>query len=289
MLTINADRCVSDPSTQANSASVPVASASIAAESLIAKASDPKNIPCGRRSTRVGRIVGIAFGVGTQIFFLWTAYQLFFFLRGPLHSERAFTPVLDVLMAACFAWPHSLLLVPQVQRWIKRYIEPAMMGCVHCVATCISLWILFNTWTSSNVMLWDLHGSAETLMWWLFYGSWAALLYSLWLSGMGYQTGLQPWIYWLLKKPAPRREFHQRGAYRIMRHPVYLSFLGLIWFTPHMSLDHVILTAVWTVYIYIGSYLKDKRLLFYIGQPYKEYAQRVPGFPIIGFGPLGRT
>jgi protein-S-isoprenylcysteine O-methyltransferase Ste14 len=77
------------------------------------------------------------------------------------------------------------------------------------------------------------------------------------------------------------------SLYRFLRHPIYLSFLGLIWFTPRMSLDHVLLTGVWTAYIFIGSYLKDERLAFYVGSPYREYQTRVPGYPLF-FGALGR-
>jgi protein-S-isoprenylcysteine O-methyltransferase Ste14 len=73
-----------------------------------------------------------------------------------------------------------------------------------------------------------------------------------------------------------------------MRHPVYMSFLGLVWFTPTMTLDHAILTAVWTLYIYAGSWFKDRRLLHFIGEDYRLYAQRVPGLPLIAFGSLNR-
>lgn len=59
-------------------------------------------------------------------------------------------------------------------------------------------------------------------------------------------------------------------------------------FTPTMTLDHAILTTVWTVYIFAGSYFKDRRLIRFIGQPYLEYGRRVPGLPMIGFGSLRR-
>jgi len=242
----------------------------------------------------LGRLVGIGFGVLTQVLFLWTAYHLFWFLRGPLPVDGVFpeharfVAWADTLLALFFAWPHSLLLFPPVQKWIKQRVEPAMMGCIHCVATCVSLLVLFAFWTSSSRVVWQLSGWAETAMLAAFYGSWISLLYSLWLTGMGYQTGLLPWLYWVRRERAPRREFVQRGAFRVMRHPVYLSFLGLIWFTPRMTLDHVILTAVWTAYIYAGSYLKDRRLLRIIGEPYREYARRVPGFPLIGLGIIGK-
>ncbi len=70
--------------------------------------------------------------------------------------------------------------------------------------------------------------------------------------------------------------------------PVYLSFLGLVWFTPQMSLDHAVLTAVWTIYIFYGSMLKDRRLVHYLGNVYRHYAADVPGYPLVTAGPLGR-
>jgi methanethiol S-methyltransferase len=74
-----------------------------------------------------------------------------------------------------------------------------------------------------------------------------------------------------------------------MRHPVYLSFLGLIWFAPTVTLDRALLIAVWTVYIFLGSYLKDRRLQYYLGPTYREYQARVPGYPGMIVGPLARV
>ncbi len=73
-----------------------------------------------------------------------------------------------------------------------------------------------------------------------------------------------------------------------MRHPGYLSFLGLTWFTPDMTIDRAILTGLWTVYIFAGSWFKDQRLVYYMGNMYREYQTRVPGYPGLFFSPLGR-
>lgn len=231
---------------------------------------------------------GLFFGVATQVFFLWTAWHLFLFLRDGAFGPGAFRPWLDTFLAFLFVAPHSVLLFPKVQSTIKQWLPSAWTGCLHCMATCLSLWLLFRFWTASPATVWDLHGWSRSFMLMAFYGSWIGLLYSLWLTGMGYQTGWTPWWYWLWGRKPPRREFRESGAFRWMRHPVYLSFLGLIWFTPRMTLDHAILTAAWTFYIYLGSYWKDRRMIHYLGESYREYASRVTGFPLIGFGPWGR-
>lgn len=233
-------------------------------------------------------LAGLAFGAGTQLFFLWTAVQLFLFLRYGGQSTHTFSPLWDLCWAMFFAFPHSILLLPSVNKRLRQSLPSEFLGCVHCIATCVSLLVLFEMWTTSRSSIWNLQGNWETAMLVGFYGSWVALFYSLYLSGMGYQTGLLPWLCWMRGIKPPIRKFEPKSLFKWMRHPVYLSFLGLIWFTPNMTLDHAILTLIWTVYIYVGSYLKDKRLEHFIGQPYRDYSQQVAGFPIIGFGPWGR-
>jgi protein-S-isoprenylcysteine O-methyltransferase Ste14 len=147
---------------------------------------------------------------------------------------------------------------------------------------------MFRLWGKSDIVVWQASGWMEWLILTCFYGSWAALFYSLYLTGLGYQTGLTQWWYWAIKKKTPVRQFVTKGAFRIMRHPVYMSFLGLIWFTPVMTLDHAVLTLVWTLYIYAGSYFKDRRLIRFIGRDYIEYGKKVSGLPGISFGSLRR-
>jgi protein-S-isoprenylcysteine O-methyltransferase Ste14 len=156
------------------------------------------------------------------------------------------------------------------------------------MVTCLTLLILFAGWQGSPRTFWNLQGPWRWLCDACFYLSWGTLLYSLSLTGLGYQTGWTEWWHWFRRRPLPRREFRPRGAYLWLRHPVYLSFLGLIWFTPRMSVDHAILTGIWTVYILVGSHLKDQRLAYYVGATYRHYQQQVAGYPLVFSGPLGR-
>ena len=118
--------------------------------------------------------------------------------------------------------------------------------------------------------------------------SWAGLFYSLYLSGLGYQTGFTPWWHWLRGRDLPNRDFRPRSLYLLLRHPVYLSFMGLIWFNPVMTVDRLLLAVVWSGYIIAGSYLKDERLAFFLGTAYRDYQEQVPGYPFMPLGPLAR-
>lgn len=233
------------------------------------------------------RAFGVLFGVGTQLAFAVTAWRLFDFLAGGHAAAPAGPLWVDAILAAQFGLVHSLLLHPAIRARLKGIVSQAFYGCFFCLTTCGGLWLMFLFWRGGPV-LWEMSGVPAWLMTTLFYASWAALFYSLWLTGLGYQTGWQPWWYWFRRRPAPKRAFDPRGAYRLLRHPVYLSFAGLVWFGPVLSADRLVLVAVWTIYIVVGSRLKDLRLLHYVGDAYRRYAERVPGYPLVGLGSLGR-
>ncbi len=233
------------------------------------------------------RAIGIASGVATHAIFAVTVYFLFQFLHAP---QAASGPLwIDAALALQFCLPHSLLLHPRVRSRIEPFIGAAFYGLFFCVITCLHLLLIFRFWQSSPQMVWQFEGRGGLLIEACFYGSWLALIYSLWLTGLGYQTGLTPWLYWVRGEKAPRRDFQPRGAYRWLRHPVYLSFLGLIWFHPTLTADKLVLVAIWTPYIFIGSMLKDYRLRFYLKDRYRDYEARVAGYPGVWFGPLGRV
>ncbi len=230
--------------------------------------------------------LGVALGVATHVLFAGTVCGLFWFLAG--WSHRPVGPLwMDVLLALQFAVPHSLLLYPPVRKRLGRWIAPAFYGLFYCCVTCVSLWCVFLNWRQSDIVLWELDGWSRRGIESAFAFAWVSLFYSLHLSGLSWQTGLTPWWQWVRRKPLPRREFKERGWYRWFRHPIYLSFLGLIWFTPRLSLDHALLTGVWTAYIFVGSWLKDRRLEYYVGNDYRDYESRVPGYPGVYVGPLG--
>lgn len=246
-----------------------------------------------------GRSFGVVFGLATHALFAFTVWQLVWFLAGhapaaPWTASLTWAAwpslAIDWLLATMFAVPHSVLLLPGVRQRLSQHAIPAAFyGCFYCVVTCVVLLTTILCWQPSEVVVWAWPVSVRPWITAAFVGSWGMLFYSLHLTGLGYQTGWTPWWQWVRGLPATRREFRPRGAYRFLRHPVYLSFLGLVWFTPVITLDRAILIVAWTTYIFIGSSLKDRRLLFFIGRKYREYQSRVPGYPGMPLGPLARV
>ncbi|MBS0262817.1 MAG: hypothetical protein JSS02_12760 [Planctomycetes bacterium] len=235
------------------------------------------------------RVPGVLAGLAVHGVFALMVWYLYWFLKGGQIGNNTTGLWLDAGLALQFVVVHSLLLYPTIRERLSTWISPGFYGLFYCLMTTIGLGLTIAFWQTTSDVLWQFDGLAKQAIDLAFLGSWVGLFYSFYLNGIGFQTGLTPWWHWLRGQPIPSRPFRPRSLFRILRHPAYLSFLGLIWFTPVMTTDRAVLTVVWTVYVFIGSYLKDRRLLHYIGTPYREYMAQVPGYPGILFGPLGKV
>jgi protein-S-isoprenylcysteine O-methyltransferase Ste14 len=66
------------------------------------------------------------------------------------------------------------------------------------------------------------------------------------------------------------------GLYRYMRHPIYTASLLFIWLTPTMTCNLLALYIGLTVYILVGAYFEERKLLREFGEEYQVYKQQTP-------------
>jgi protein-S-isoprenylcysteine O-methyltransferase Ste14 len=82
----------------------------------------------------------------------------------------------------------------------------------------------------------------------------------------------QLWV----KEPAAESPLQVRGIYCHVRHPLYMFSLVLVWLTPTMTANLLVLYALMTLYFHVGSIHEERRLLSEFGDAYRDYQQRVP-------------
>lgn len=76
-----------------------------------------------------------------------------------------------------------------------------------------------------------------------------------------------------------------RGFYRLVRHPLYTFGLLFLWLSPKVSLNSFIVYLSLTVYILIGAYFEERKLLREFGDEYKAYKSATPMLvPFLKFG-----
>ncbi len=115
--------------------------------------------------------------------------------------------------------------------------------------------------------------------------------YGLWLTNMWHFLGLCQ----LLDMPEDGRlnckpPMVISGLYRWVRHPLYFLGLVFIWLTPQMTANRLALIAVLSLYLYVGTFFEERRLLREFGDDYRAYQRRVPRLIPIppALGPLRR-
>lgn len=66
------------------------------------------------------------------------------------------------------------------------------------------------------------------------------------------------------------------GFYRSVRHPLYTFSLLILWLSPSMSINSIIVYATLTVYVLIGILFEEQKLLREFGKAYADYRSRTP-------------
>ena len=105
----------------------------------------------------------------------------------------------------------------------------------------------------------------------------AGIAYGAWLTNIWHFLGLCQ----LLGMPAGERlnckpPLVVSGLYRWVRHPLYFLGLVLIWLTPQMTVNRLALFGVFSIYLYVGTFFEERRLVAEFGDRYRDYQRQVP-------------
>jgi protein-S-isoprenylcysteine O-methyltransferase Ste14 len=71
-------------------------------------------------------------------------------------------------------------------------------------------------------------------------------------------------------------KFVTNGLYRLVRHPLYTSGLLFLWLSPQVTVNSFTLYVGATIYIFIGAYFEERKLVREFGAAYAEYKSKTP-------------
>ena len=73
-----------------------------------------------------------------------------------------------------------------------------------------------------------------------------------------------------------RQTLKIEGAFKIVRHPIYLFSILFLGFRPTMSLFYFVLFICIVIYFYVGFIYEERKLVEKFGDEYREYQKKVP-------------
>jgi len=96
--------------------------------------------------------------------------------------------------------------------------------------------------------------------------------------------GVTQLMAWLSNQPLPLppESLRTDGVYALVRHPLYLFSLLLLWPMAVMTENLLAFNIAATAYFVIGSIIEERRMVNDFGEPYVRYRQNVPWlFPFV--------
>src|SRR6185312_6914079 len=140
----------------------------------------------------------------------------------------------------------------------------------------LSLILLYWQWQPMPTMVWNIQNSiAADIVTAVGFLGWLIVLYSTFLISHFELFGLTQVVSHFAGRVTEPMKFKTPGLYRMIRHPIYLGFIIAFWFTPTMTLSHLLFAAVTTAYIFVGIYLEERDLVAMFGDEYRRYRDRV--------------
>ncbi|MCR9193411.1 MAG: isoprenylcysteine carboxylmethyltransferase family protein [Hyphomonas sp.] len=233
------------------------------------------------------RSLVFAYGVIAYILFLAVFTYLAGFLLGIVPkgindpaSASVVHPVaaaaINLLLIALFGVLHSLLARDWAKQRLTKVIPPAAERSTYVVQSSLCLALLMWQWQPLTGTLWLIEGPASFAFSGLFLIGAGLVLWSTFLIDHFELFGLcQIWMH-LKGETMPETTFKTPVLYRIVRHPMQLGVIVLLFATPHMTVGHLLLAASMTAYIFVGLHFEERALIREFGDRYRTYQAQVP-------------
>ena len=177
---------------------------------------------------------------------------------------------LDVAMFSVFALHHSAMARSGAKAWIADVIPPALERSVYVwIASALFLGVTWM-WVPVPGVAWELTGP------WQWVGR-AAQLAGLWLIARtaGLLDPLELAGIRQLQGRVRPVEFKVAGPFGLVRHPIYLGWILVVFGAPLMTMSRLVMAVVSSTYLVVAIPWEERSLIEAFGERYREYQQRV--------------
>lgn len=197
-------------------------------------------------------------------------------LDGPLQGSIGTAVAINLGIALLFGLQHSVMARPAFKEMLTKFIPQPMERSTYVLATNLVMLLLFWQWRPMGMMVWTVqHPLMQGMIWTLYGAGWLTVFGTTLLINHFDLFGLrQVWLYFC-GQPYTQLKFVTPGPYRYIRHPLYIGWLMVFWFTPHMGAAHLLFAIGMTTYILIAIQFEERDLVKY-HPDYADYQQRVP-------------
>jgi len=204
---------------------------------------------------------------------IWIARSL----DSPQQVSMAAAILIDLLLLTVFAVQHSVMARPFFKKWLTKYIPEPAERSTYVLMSNLAMILLLAFWQPIGPVIWQIENvTMSIVIYGLFFLGWAILFTSTCLINHFDLFGLrQVWLYFI-GKPYTQLRFRTPGFYKFVRHPLYVGWIMIFWFSPVMSASHLLFAVACTAYILIAIQFEERDLEAALGVDYRRYKNEVP-------------
>ena len=176
----------------------------------------------------------------------------------------------NLILFTIFALHHSIMARTGAKTWLTRVIPPDMERSVYVwIASLLFLGVCW-LWQPLPGVIWETRGG---LFW---------LLLAVQIAGVGLTLRaariVGTWELAGVKQPDHTRpvEFRASGPFAIVRHPIYLGWVLIVFATPVMTTSRLEFAIVSTAYLIAAIPFEEASLVEAFGEKYRAYQRQMP-------------
>lgn len=183
----------------------------------------------------------------------------------------------NIGLLTLFGLQHSVMARPGFKRiWTRIVPKPAERS-TYVLFTSLILILMYAAWQPLPAIVWTLPGQVGQFIGHAgFAAGFLIVLVTTFLIDHFDLFGLRQVTLHLLQRRDTPAPFQVRYFYKFVRHPLYFGWLIAFWFTPVMTVGHLLFALGMTAYILIAVQFEERDLIDAFGEDYRRYQQQVP-------------
>lgn len=242
----------------------------------------------------IGRISTLLYGIFCYLVFFATFLYAIAFLGdfgvprtidSGLQGSIGRALAINAGLLALFALQHSIMARSWFKRAWTRIVPPAAERSTYVLLSSLALILLFWQWRPIGGSVWQVDNELGSMaIYWIYAAGWILLLLATFLINHFDLFGLRQVYLRFRGQEYTGLPFRTPGLYRMVRHPIYLSWLCIFWATPRMTIAHLVFALGTTGYILMAIQLEERDLIRAYGESYRRYKRQVPSILPVRFG-----
>ena len=212
---------------------------------------------------------GLVFA-GSLIYFSW---RYAFGFNAPAPGDAwIFPTTINVLLFSAFALHHSVFARSGAKDALTRVVPLALERTTYVWIASLMFIAVCAAWQPVPGAVWNIEGAGATVLRLVQLGGVVFTLAAARHLDILDLSGIRA----ALERPSNRpMKLDDHGPYGLVRHPIYLGWILMVWPAPFMNGTRLVFAAISTLYLLAAIPFEERDLRRTFGEAYGHYADRV--------------